>query len=172
MITYVNVYKMHQDVHMPYFGTDYANCFDIEYFPVSELVFGYNEYNAKLERWTDKSNGDVTIYPGERLLMPTGLIFSFGKNRNLSLRLHSRSGLALKKGLILANGTGIVDVDYTMQVFALLANVSTMAHVISKHERICQGEITENRPIYFSELENPPEALGNRTGGFGSTGTK
>lgn len=172
MINYVNVYRMHPEVHMPYFGTDYANCFDIEYFPVSDLVYGYNEYNAKVERWVDKSTGEVLIYPGERLLMPTGLIFSLGANRNISLRLHSRSGLALKRGLILANGTGIVDVDYTMQVFALLANVSTMSQTIMKHERICQGEITENRPIHFGELENPPEALGNRTGGFGSTGTK
>lgn len=182
MVT-VNFYKMHPDVRTPKFGTDYANCFDLEYFPVTTVVHGYNEYNAPVERFVDMSTGSVMIYPGERLLIPTGLIFQFREymenyvvednaTRRYSLRLHSRSGLALKRGLILANGQGIVDIDYHLQVFALVANVSTMAQTIEKHERICQAEIVKNEEVFFNEFSVKPEQLGNRTGGFGSTGTK
>jgi dUTP pyrophosphatase len=168
----IGVYKMHPDVKLPKFGTDFANCFDMEYFPVSDVVHGYNEYNSVIERFVDKSTHDLVINPGERLLVPTGLIFVLPKDKTYSLRLHSRSGLALKRGLVLANGTGIVDVDYNQQVFALIANVSHLTQTISMRERICQGEIIKNLTIAFVEVAEKPGAIGDRTGGFGSTGTK
>ena len=182
MVT-VNFYKMHPDVRTPKFGTDYANCFDLEYFPVGNIVHGYNEYNVSIERFVDMSTGSITINPGERLMVPTGLIFQFREHqegkvlednaaREYSLRLHSRSGLALKRGLVLANGQGIVDIDYHLQVFALIANVSTMTQNIDKHERICQAEVVKNEKVFFNEFSVKPERLGNRNGGFGSTGTK
>jgi dUTP pyrophosphatase len=171
---FIEIYRMSADVRLPKWGTDYANCFDIEYCPVNDIVHGYNEYNISVERWIEKDTHDVIIYPGERLLIPTGLIFKFPDTveHTYSLRLHSRSGLALKRGLVLANGTGIVDVDYRMQVFALIANVSSVAQTIAKHERICQGEIVRNEQFKFAETTDKPDLLGNRAGGFGSTGTK
>ena len=167
----VNIYKMHNDVRTPKYGTEFANCFDLEYFPVNDIVHGYNEHNAVVDRWVDKGSGELTINPGERLLVPTGLIFQFGEDNTYSLRLHSRSGLSLKRGLIPANGTGVVDVDYNLQVFALVANVSSVPQHISKHERICQAEIVKNEKVNFVEVMESPSKLGNRTGGFGSTGT-
>ena len=168
----IGVYKMHPDVKIPKFGTEYANCFDLEYFPVSDIVNGYNQYNQAIDRFIDKSTGELLINPGERLLVPTGLIFTMPADRTYSLRLHSRSGLALKRGLILANGTGIVDVDYNLQVFALIANVSNMTQSITKGERVCQAEIIKNITITMLESKEMPKSIGDRTGGFGSTGTK
>lgn len=170
----IEIYRMNADARLPKWGTDYANCFDIEYCPVNDIVHGYDDANVAIQRWIAKDTHDVSINPGERLLIPTGLIFNFPNTveQSYSLRLHSRSGLALKRGLILANGTGIVDVDYRMQVFALIANVSSVTQNIGKHERICQGEIVRNEQINFVETEERPGLLGNRSGGFGSTGTK
>lgn len=172
----IEIYRMNADVNLPKWGTDYANCFDIEYCPVMDKVHGYDAYNQPIERWISKDNHELLIYPGDRLLVPTGLVFVFPEDKEgihqYSLRLHARSGLALKRGLILANSTGIVDVDYRLQVFALLTNVSGVTQTIAKHERICQGEIVKNERVVFSEALGKPEPMGNRAGGFGSTGTK
>lgn len=167
----IGIYKMHPDVKIPKFGTEYANCFDLEYFPVTDVVNGFDQYNMAIGRYVDKSTQELTINPGDRLLVPTGLIFSLPEERTYSLRLHSRSGLALKRGLVLANGTGIVDVDYNQQVFALIANVSNMSQTISKGERVCQAEIVKNVTVAMIEINDKPKALGDRTGGFGSTGS-
>lgn len=171
----IEIYRMNNDVRLPKWGTDYANCFDIEYCPVMDKVHGYDNYNVPVERWISKDSNELVIYPGDRLLVPTGLVFVFPETEDChqySLRLHARSGLALKRGLILANSTGIVDVDYRLQVFALLTNVSGVTQTIAKHERICQGEIVKNEKIGFVEVAEKPEPMGNRAGGFGSTGTK
>jgi dUTP pyrophosphatase len=171
----IEIYRMNADVRLPKWGTDYANCFDIEYCPVMDKVHGYDSYNVPFERWIAKDNEELVIFPGDRLLVPTGLVFVFPETEDChqySLRLHARSGLALKRGLVLANSTGIVDVDYRLQVFALLANVSGVTQTIAKHERICQGEIVKNEKISFVEVATKPEPMGNRAGGFGSTGTK
>ena len=169
----IEIYRMSADVRMPKFGTDGATCFDIEYCPVSDIVTGYDRYNIEITRYIDKTTDGIIINPGDRLLIPTGLIFKFYDNmqRQHSLRLHARSGFALKRGLVLANSTGIVDVDYRQQVFALIVNTSDMVQTISKYERICQGEIVRNEFFNFKETLNRPEKSGNRTGGFGSTGT-
>jgi dUTP pyrophosphatase len=120
----------------------------------------------------------LTIYPGERLLVPTGLIFKIDvpvRNlhipRTYSIRLHARSGMALKRGLILANSEGVVDIDYQEQVYALMVNTSKVVQTIQLHERICQAEIVKNETFAFVETDSRPEPFMNRTGGFGSTGS-
>ena len=169
----IEIYRMSPDVRMPKFGTDRATCFDIEYCPVSDIVTGYDRYNIVITRYVNKTTDDITINPGDRLLIPTGLVFAFNENtqRQYSLRLHARSGFALKRGLVLANSTGVVDVDYRQQVYALMVNTSDMVQTILKYERICQGEIVRNEFFNFEETLKYPEKFGNRTGGFGSTGT-
>jgi dUTP pyrophosphatase len=183
----VNVYKLRDDIELPTYGTTLANCFDLSFQPTSNVVTGYDSFNAQVEREVN-SFGEVSIYPGDRLLIPTGLIFKIERYvtietfaditkhdsalplQNYSIRLHPRSGLSLKKGLVLANSEGIVDVDYQEEVFVLLTNVSKMHTTIRRGDRIAQAEIGSNEPFDFSVVTKRPEKHSERSGGFGSTG--
>lgn len=171
-------YKMAPDVPTPVWGTDGSTCFDLTFAPVSDVVSGYDENNVPIKRLLPKDNRELTIYPGERMLVPTGLIFLIEvpvKNLDVphtySIRLHARSGMALKRGLVLANSEGVVDIDYQEQVFALIVNTSKEVQKIQLHERICQAEVVKNEAVAFVEVSSRPEPFMNRTGGFGSTGS-
>jgi len=87
-----------------------------------------------------------------------------------SVRLHSRSGLALKEGLILANAEGIIDSDYTQELMIMLTSISGGIVTIIDGTRICQGELVRNQLVNLTRDEFPPQQKTNRIGGFGSTG--
>lgn len=170
-------YRMAPDVPVPVWGTKGSTCFDLTFAPVKDIVSGYDESNNPIERFLPKDTRHLTIYPGERLLVPTGLIFKINvpvygiyQPKTYSIRLHPRSGMALKRGLILANSEGVVDVDYQQQVYALMVNTTKLVQTIEPYERICQAEVVKNELFDFSELQSPPEPFMDRTGGFGSTG--
>lgn len=184
MIT-LNVYRLRDDMEMPTYGTTLANCFDLSFQPTANVVKGYDAFNSPVERDVS-SLGDFLIYPGDRLLIPTGLVFKieqritvesysdvlreFPPLQNYSIRLHPRSGLSLKRGLVLANSEGVVDVDYQEEVFVLLTNISQMAQPIKRGDRIAQAEVVSNIPAKFVVLNAKPEKHSERSGGFGSTG--
>jgi len=182
----LNVYRLRDDVKLPSYGTSLANCFDLSFNPTTAVVKGYNDLNLSVERLVH-DDGEVNIFPGDRLLIPTGLIFKIERKftienfadiysasspplQNFSIRLHPRSGLSLKKGLTLANCEGIVDVDYQEEVFVLLTNISAMGQTIKKGDRIAQAEVVCNEPSNFTVLAKAPEKHSERSGGFGSTG--
>lgn len=183
----LNVYRLRDDLETPTYGTSLSTCFDLTFQPTTETVIGYDKYNNPI---TQKINhlGEISIYPGDRLLIPTGLIFKIERLVTIekyadivsqtdntllskySIRLHPRSGLSLKRGLVLANSEGIVDVDYQEQVFVLLTNISSIGQVVKKGERIAQAEVVSNETIDFVVLTKQPEKHSERIGGFGSTG--
>ena len=188
----VNVYRLRDDLELPTYGTSLANCFDLSFQPTNEekIVKGYNKYNEPIVRHisTETSDGQegVNIEPGDRLLIPTGLIFKIEQLitiekfvdimiqpnplQNYSIRLHPRSGLSLKRGLVLANSEGIVDVDYQEEVFVLLTNISEVAQTIKRGDRIAQAEVVCNQAVSFVVVAKQPEKHSERAGGFGSTG--
>jgi dUTP pyrophosphatase len=100
-------------------------------------------------------------------MVPTQLVFDIPEG--WSMRLHMRSGLAIKGGLVLSNSEGIVDSDYTDQLMVLITNTSSIPVRINHGDRICQGELV---PVYRTQFNHcaKPEPKANRTGGFGSTG--
>jgi dUTP pyrophosphatase len=182
----VNVYRLRDDLELPTYGTTLANCFDLSFQPTDTHVTGYDKYNNPISQLINNFK-EISIYPGDRLLIPTGLIFKIEKRftienfadiysasspslQNYSIRLHPRSGLSLKRGLVLANSEGIVDVDYQQQVFVLLTNISSIGQTIKAGERIAQAEVTCNEQVEFVVLAKAPEKHSERAGGFGSTG--
>jgi dUTP pyrophosphatase len=182
----VNVYRLRDDLELPTYGTTLANCFDLSFQPTDTHVTGYDKYNNPISQLINNFK-EISIDPGDRLLIPTGLIFKIEKRftienfadiysasspslQNYSIRLHPRSGLSLKRGLVLANSEGIVDVDYQQQVFVLLTNISSIGQTIKAGERIAQAEVTCNEQVEFVVLANAPEKHSERNGGFGSTG--
>jgi dUTP pyrophosphatase len=99
-------------------------------------------------------------------------LLMFSELRNYSIRLHARSGMSLKQGLILANSEGVVDVDYQQEIFVMLTNISELAVTISVGDRIAQAEVVRNYVAQFElvESDEEPTPHSERSGGFGSTG--
>lgn len=164
-----NILKVYMKSLLPTYSTEESACFDISAHltPDEEITF-YDKNNVRGNiRVSQERN--LTIFPGCRYLIPTGLKFDLDKGT--SLRVYARSGLSLKKGLVLANGEGIIDSDYVNELFILLYNISDVSVTISDSTRIAQGEIVGTKKYLFEEmLRDDIELKGNRKGGFGSTG--
>jgi dUTP pyrophosphatase len=145
----------------------------LHFYP-SGSVKGFTKENKPIDRFPDKEQC-IWVNPGERLLIPTGLVMKINSEhqlQTLSIRLHARSGMAYKYGLVLANAEGVIDADYQQQIFALMTNISDKTVYIKEGERICQGELVRNEPLYFKMVDKMPVQHSERDGGFGSTGTE
>ncbi len=171
MIRNVRAYKMYDDVVLPEYATDQSACFDLRgYFPLGTKCKLFQGHNDALETRVHEDHGDsLCLWDGETVLIPTGLIFDI--EEGYSIRLHSRSGLSIKRGLILANGEGVIDSDYINETFIMIRNVSGGIQYIKHGERIAQGEIVPVHQVHFETIDMPPVQKTTRDGGFGSTGT-
>lgn len=112
----------------------------------------------------------VTIEPGQRALIPTGLQAAPAQN-DVVLLLYARSGLAIKHGITMANCVGVVDADYRGEICVPLINVSDTAFTVEHGMRIAQLVVT---PVIFPQCELTDSLPDTQrgTGGFGSTGIK
>ena len=161
------VWKLWDEAYLPSYGSEWAACFDFHAsLRNGDSVTVYNEKNEKTKR--PVVSNTVALFKRERMLVPTGLIFDL--NEGQSLRIHPRSGLALKSGVMIANCEGIVDSDYVNQTFVMLYNTSLKCFEIEDGMRIAQGEITQVHQYRMIESDREPEEKTNRNGGFGSTG--
>lgn len=165
------VWKLWDEAHLPVYGSEWAACFDLKAsLRVDDIVTVYSTVagNEKVKRKVSKEEG-LVIYGGERVLVPTGLVFDL--DPNTSLRIHPRSGLALKNGIIVANCEGVVDADYVQQTYVMLYNLSDEIFTVRDGDRIAQAEVLETYSKFvFDEVFDEPETKTSRTGGFGSTG--
>ena len=110
---------------------------------------------------------NVTIQPGQTVMIPTGL--SMELPRGYAGLIYARSGLACKRGLAPANKVGVVDSDYRGEFMIVLHNHGVEPQTIEHGERIAQLVIT---PVYtpgFVEIEEL-SSTERSSGGFGSTG--
>ncbi|MGI6128890.1 MAG: dUTP diphosphatase [bacterium] len=109
----------------------------------------------------------VTLLPGDRVLVPTGIALALPPGFEAQLR--PRSGLALKHGLTLLNSPGTVDSDYRGEVMVLLINHGSQPVTINRGERIAQCVISATVQVTLKETEELP-ATHRGIGGFGHTG--
>ncbi|MFO0110149.1 MAG: dUTP diphosphatase [Alphaproteobacteria bacterium] len=111
----------------------------------------------------------ITLAPGERKLIPTGIAIALPDGFEAQVR--PRSGLALKHGLSIVNAPGTVDADYRGEVGVLLINLGQENFTIERGMRIAQMVSAPYSRARFTEvLELPSSERGE--GGFGSTGTR
>jgi len=110
----------------------------------------------------------LTLEPGGRALVPTGLVLELPEGYEAQVR--PRSGLALRHGVTVLNSPGTVDCDYRGEVQVLLANLGKAPVVLRRGERIAQLVIQR---VERARLVEASEAAPTRRGGggFGSTGT-
>ncbi len=109
----------------------------------------------------------LTLAPGERSAVPTGLVVELPGGYEGQVR--PRSGLALHHGITVANAPGTVDADYRGEVHVVLVNLGSEAVTIARGDRIAQLVVA---PVTRAEFvaKNRLSATGRGAGGFGSTG--
>jgi dUTP pyrophosphatase len=110
----------------------------------------------------------ITLSPGERSMVPTGLAIALPAGYEAQVR--PRSGLAAKNGVTVLNTPGTVDADYRGEVKVILINLGDTAFEIERGMRIAQMVIAPITQAAFAEVDELPETA-RGTGGFGSTGT-
>ncbi|MBY0564879.1 MAG: dUTP diphosphatase [Hyphomonadaceae bacterium] len=109
----------------------------------------------------------VTLKPGERSLIPTGLTIALPEGYEAQVR--PRSGLALKHGLTCLNTPGTVDADYRGELKVILINLGQEPFTIRRGERIAQMVIAPVTQGAWELVDMLPDSA-RGTGGFGSTG--
>lgn len=113
-------------------------------------------------------DGPVTLKPGQRALISTGLYIQLPQGYECQIR--PRSGLALKNGLTVLNSPGTVDADYRGEIGIILINLGQEDFVVSDGERIAQMVIKQYSHVTWKEVEELDRTR-REDGAFGHTGT-
>lgn len=111
--------------------------------------------------------GEVTLAPGARQLIPTGLSIALPAGYEAQVR--PRSGLALKHGITVLNSPGTIDADYRGEVKVLLINHGSENFVLKRGDRIAQMVVAPVTRIAWNVAETLDETE-RGAGGYGSTG--
>ena len=113
------------------------------------------------------ASAPVTIVPGERVMIPTGMAIALPPGHEGQIR--PRSGIALRYGVTVLNSPGTIDADYRGEIQVILVNLGAEPFEITRGTRIAQMIIA---PIIHVKIVEAGrlDATGREGGGFGSTG--
>ncbi len=114
-------------------------------------------------------DGDITLQPMERMLIPTGIAAEIPKG--YAGMIYARSGLAIKHGITMVNAVGVVDSDYRGEIKCAVINLGGEPYTIHQGDRVAQMVImaAPQEPIEIVDEINQTK---RGEGGFGSTGKK
>lgn len=110
----------------------------------------------------------VTLAPGERAVIPTGIAVSLPAGTEGQVR--PRSGLAARHGVTVLNSPGTIDADYRGELLVILVNLGNDSFVITRGTRIAQLVVASVLTATISEIQNLEETS-RGIKGFGSTGS-
>jgi dUTP pyrophosphatase len=111
---------------------------------------------------------DVTLQPGERALVPTGIAMAVPEG--YVALVHPRSGLAARHGLSIVNTPGTIDAGYRGEVKVLLVNLDPAEPIeLRRGDRVAQLVVQRFERARFVEVDVLPESV-RGAGGYGSTG--
>lgn len=116
-----------------------------------------------------RANHDAIVYPNDVKLIKTGFFVEMPKGMELQIR--SRSGLALKKKIVVLNSPGTVDASYRGEIGVILKNESSETFEISRGDRIAQGVFAKVEYPLLTVTTEPLSQSERGEGGFGHTGT-
>lgn len=111
----------------------------------------------------------LSVLPGTRVSVPTGLAFEIP--REFEIQVRPRSGLSFKKGLTVINAPGTIDSDYRGEVQILMVNLGTEPVQVEPGDRIAQLVLNRVEQIGWHEVDALSETARD-AGGFGSTGQR
>ncbi|WP_407672298.1 dUTP diphosphatase [Paenibacillus sinensis] len=126
---------------------------------MSEQASGYDLFAAV--------SGELTLAPGQRALVPTGIAIAMPDG--LEAQIRPRSGLALKHGITCLNSPGTIDADYRGEIKVLLINLGQESFTIVRNERIAQMVFQTVPAVTVVNVETLDETE-RGAGGFGHTG--
>jgi dUTP pyrophosphatase len=109
----------------------------------------------------------VTLNPGERVLIPTGLRIALPADHEMQIR--PRSGLALRHGIVLPNSPGTIDEDYRGELQIIVMNAGDAPFTVARGMRIAQAVVAPVSRAVWREADDL-DATARGEGGFGSTG--
>lgn len=110
---------------------------------------------------------NIILKPFERFLVPTGFILEIPEGFEGQIR--TRSGLALRSGIVCLNSPGTIDSDYRGEVKVILANLSNQDFVVERGMRIAQLIIARCENVKITEVESLSATIRGE-GGFGHSG--
>ena len=111
----------------------------------------------------------LLICPGERAIVPTGIYIALPPGYEAQVR--PRSGLAIKKGITVANSPGTIDADYRGEVGVILVNLGDEPFEVTRSMRVAQMVVAPVTRAEISVIDELPDSE-RGAGGFGSTGHK
>lgn len=174
----ISLKKTIEEVEIPSFGSELSSGFDVKAMRILKVFKGDTEVIGERFEKIQKAfeeKGSIKLRAFERVLFDTGLQVADIEHKiadtMIELQVRSRSGIALKQGLIVANQPGTIDEDYRGTIGVILMNSTPFLSEIKKGERIAQivpGYVPAYR-IDFTEEVTETER-GNK--GFGSSGKK
>ena len=141
----IKIKKLRAEAVLPQYMTDHAAGMDL---------------HAALEE-------RLSLAPGERVLLPTGLAMEIPPGYEGQVR--PRSGLALRQGIALVNSPGTIDADYRGEIGVIVINHGRESVVFEPGARIAQLIIAPVTRVTFKEVEDLTET-DRGAGGFGHTG--
>lgn len=174
----ISLKKTIEEVEIPSFGSELSSGFDVKAMRILKVFKGDTEVVGERFEKIQKAfeeKGSIKLRAFERVLFDTGLQVADIEHKiadtMIELQVRSRSGIALKQGLIVANQPGTIDEDYRGTIGVILMNSTPFLSEIKKGERIAQivpGYVPAYK-IGFTEEITETER-GNK--GFGSSGKK
>lgn len=114
-----------------------------------------------------RSIEELTLEPGARALVHTGLVFQLPPDAEAQVR--PRSGLALKYGVTVLNSPGTIDAGYRGEVGVILVNLGQQPFKIEKGMKIAQVVVSRVEQAEIVDVQETDET-DRGSGGFGSTG--
>lgn len=167
----MNVFKVRDNATLPEYATKGSACFDVKAcIKAGDYYKSYTPFNKEVPIIVRLFKGvaGISIPPGSRVLIPTGLIFDIPEK--FVMEMYIRSSVATKKGLTLVNSVGIIDSDYVDETHIIVHNVSDTIVQVMHGDRLAQCRLTEVSQTKIKETNTQPTQKTDRKGGIGSTG--
>ena len=125
------------------------------------------DIRASIVEKNDTGEYSIVLHPKQIKAIETDLYFQLPEGTELQIR--SRSGMAIKSGVVVLNSPGTLDSDYTGELKIILINHSDSIFIIKDGDRIAQGILAKHEQAEFVEVEQLEETE-RGSGGFGHTG--
>lgn len=153
---------LYEDVALPTPGTQQSAGLDVVAYLEGREVVVYSKTNVSIPQ-----NGpEIRLWGGFRAAIPLG--FKARLPEGYEMQVRTRSGLALKQGLMVLNSPGTIDSDYPGEWMVILHNTSSETVVIRHGDRVAQLVLA---PVHrLPWVTGDVAQVTDRVGGFGSTG--
>lgn len=168
-----------QDKYLPQYANDTDACMDLkariqndikeqpEMAAANMILDGFAQL-AGVEQIKDTEDS-IVIWPGTVRKVPSGVQVAIPEG--YVMKMYVRSSTGIKKNLMLANGTGIIDAGYRDEVIMALYNFGKEPVVIKDGDRVCQFILLPFPKLEVKQVDDNEEFRhGDRGGGIGSTG--